>query len=136
MLSGCNDSRLHQEISPDEIFSIEVESVVGNPRSPEDFDTEKWELNDDEIRTFVSWFNSCTSIENNRALNGVGTKLTSTNIYTKNKSISLVNDGDDFWVIVYMNETNKVISYWAKQNEINEFLDRIERPGCRSLINS
>jgi hypothetical protein len=120
MLSACTDDNLHEALSLEEINSIEVTS--GN----ENEGYVSWLLNSTEEETFIDWFNSCTSIKSNKDFAGEATIETGIMIDTDTVAVSLINSGQDFEVQVRSKDTGEVISYWAKQPDINDFFTQIE----------
>lgn len=84
-------------------------------------------MSQSEKTDLVKWFNECKDIRLNSEFAGtvsiVGIKIQ----MEDNREISIINSGNDFEIQIYYPEKHESVSYWAKQENIENLLTSLEK---------
>lgn len=109
-----NTSNLHRTIMVENVSNIRLWSGYGVDRV----------ATEQEVINIVNWFNSAKGIRENKEFAGT-TEDSGIIVEEKNGSrFSIGRSGEDFEV-QRKDEQGKLRSYWARQKEIKELLDKL-----------
>lgn len=111
---SVNTMNLHRPIMVENISSIRLWGVYGVDRV----------ATEPEVINIVNWFNSAKGIRENKEFAGT-TEDSGIIVVEKNGSkFGIGRSGEDFEV-QRKDEQGKLRSYWARQKEIKELLDKL-----------
>lgn len=112
--STLKSNSLHAQVSVNDVQSIIIRAYDSRT------------ANSEETKNIIKWFNSINNIQGNPEFAGSTDSASIQIILKSNEKISILYPGahgKDFEIQRY-NKKNKYISYWGKQPDIREILEK------------
>lgn len=116
----ASEQRLHVFLREDQVVSMKI---WGSPEAKEPVDRMATK---EEISQIIRWFNAATDIRANKEFAG-STPMAGIQITLQSgKRVGIIRSGKDFEV-QRDDGMKDTISYWAKQNDIRDFLNELAK---------
>lgn len=116
MTTGCSSP--HMQIRAEQVDKVIIYSPIGNPG--EDYKSAEMPAN--EIPNLIHWYNEAYDIRRNSSFKGAASIL-GVKILLKDKTeLSIIDSGEDFEIQIDYARNDKTVSFWARQQELDDFL--------------